>query len=123
MQVIPKPEITLDKKWKVMQEVKKHVSSELLSITDEYKYNQFEFICSTVSWVVNENKYSHDGLAGEIRCDIDDILYPYDSLEDWLIGVHGIPKEVIYADNKRKLQTTRKAWVEWMIRDYKSRDE
>ena len=102
----------LDRKWKVMLKAKEHISDELLLIDMERSTHKYEFICHAVSWVVNKNVYNFEGIAEYIRDDIANMLYPTNNLSEWLCHIKGMPPAVVFSNNQRKLQTTRKAWVD-----------
>lgn len=111
--------------------------SELLKEAKEYLHptrcnENHSYVCNCVSTAKNQpiiyNKYDSLSCQDSANClydYIDGLLQGWNTLHGWLIGqnIPNFPSNVaMYAhlDYQKKLQETRHAWVDWMIKDLES---
>lgn len=106
----------LDKKWKVLIEAKKYLAN---NANEEAKERKHEFLCLAVDRVV-----CFEYLKDSIKQDISKLLGGENTYNSWLMKKIGYDE---YAFDETigypKRQSARHAWVDWLIKEYKSKDE
>lgn len=108
------------KKHEVLKEAMKYLSPVTLGIPTE-KSTKFEFICQCINKVVNGDPLlfiDTSGLNTEIEHRLDDR-----TLNSWLWDNHKITYDDQKANQGRKMQTTRKEWMQSMYEEFKAKDE
>ena len=110
----------LDKKWKVLTEAKKHLAN---NAREEINHKKTEFVCTAVGDVI-----CFEYLKDSIKQDITNLLGGESTYNSWLIKELAstgredeYQQDALYGYPKR--QATRHAWVDWMIKEYKAKDE
>ena len=108
------------KKHEVLKEAMKYLSPITLDVPTK-KSKQFEFVCQCINKTINENALDFSDESGLIK-EIEERL-DSETLNSWLFRKHNIS----YADQKdnqgRKLQYTRRVWMQSMYEEFLSKDE
>lgn len=114
--------ITRDSKiWEILTAAKKHLSNKPTDLCDDFK-GKCQYICHAVSYALDGNAfwYDRDSKAHDY---IMEQLEHHDSLEVWLCDTKGISwNDLDSEEGGIKLQTTRKAWLNHMIKECKAKD-
>ena len=110
------------KKHEVLKEAMKYLAK------DSYEYFQsekYEYICWCIGRVVNPEDYEH--AEHSLKDEINNLLKGCTSLEGWLVKHKGVTyreiSEDYYKNRAKKLQNTRKLWMQSMYEEYKAKDE
>lgn len=110
----------ITKKHEVLKEAMKYLSPIILDVLTK-KSKQFEFVCQCINKTINENALDFSDESGLIK-EIEERL-DSETLNSWLFRKHNIS----YADQKdnqgRKLQHTRRVWMQSMYEEFKAKDE
>lgn len=110
----------ITKKHEVLKEAMKYLSPISLDVPTK-KSKQFEFVCQCINKTINENALDFSDESGLIK-EIEERL-DSETLNEWLFRKHNIS----YADQKdnqgRKLQYTRRVWMQSMYEEFLSKDE
>lgn len=110
----------ITKKHEVLKEAMKYLSPITLDVPTK-KSKQFEFVCQCINKTINENALDFSDESGLIK-EIEERL-DSETLNSWLFRKHNIS----YADQKdnqgRKLQYTRRVWMQSMYEEFLSKDE
>ena len=110
------------KKYEVLKEAMKYLSSTYtLELAEEY--NLTPFICHCISRVTLEKNWNKSKDKTGLHTVIKTRLQGYSSFEVWLWDKHGITPAETRANAGRKLQATRKAWMQSMYEEFKAKDE
>lgn len=101
--------------------------SELLYLVRKVLYRQQIKICSALRWennclVVLYGKDA-DPAYDEVMGHVEKSLYPYRSLEEWLVANQYARDHDVLESDLDKLHRTRLAWVNWMIKHYKAKGQ
>jgi len=105
------------KKHEVLKEAMKYISP-VNSI--HLKGNKHEYICYAIGSAINsKNPYNQ---YHPIMKDIKDRLEGY-TFSDWLYVKHNISFDEQYLNKGRKLQATRRAWMQSMYEEFLEKDE
>ena len=107
------------KKHEVLKEAMKYLSPTY-SI-EAHDLNPF--ICHCINIVTSESDWNKPLDKTGLHAVIKERLEGHGTLEGWLISEHGITQTETRANAGRKLQTTRKAWMQSMYEEYKAKDE
>lgn len=108
------------KKYEVLKEAMKYLSPVTVDIPTE-KSTKFEFICQCINKVVNDYPlqfWDDTGLIEEIEKRL-----KCETLNTWLFRNHNILYEDQRENQGRKIQATRKAWMQSMYEEFKAKDE
>ena len=101
----------ITKKHEVLKEAMKYLSP---TYTLE-QYDLTPFICHCISRVTLEKTGLHTVIKTRLQ--------GYSTLEVWLWDKHGITQAETRANAGRKLQATRKAWMQSMYEEFLAKDE
>ena len=108
------------KKHEVLKEAMKYLSPISLDVPTK-KSKQFEFVCQCINKTITGDALDFSDKSGLIK-EIEERL-DSETLNSWLFRKHNIS----YADQKdnqgRKLQHTRRVWMQSMYEEYKAKDE
>ena len=108
------------KKHEVLKEAMKYLSPIILDVPTK-KSKQFEFVCQCINKTITGDALDFSDKSGLIK-EIEERL-DSETLDSWLFRKHNIS----YADQKdnqgRKLQYTRRVWMQRMYEEYKAKDE
>ena len=108
------------KKHEVLKEAMKYLSPITLDVPTK-KSKQFEFVRQCINKTINENALDFSDKSGLIK-EIEERL-DSETLNSWLFRKHNIS----YADQKdnqgRKLQYTRRVWMQSMYEEFLAKDE
>lgn len=108
------------KKYEVMKEAMKYLDTKNCHhLTSNSKY---EFICHCINRVVNGKPLKFNDKSGIIAI-IEDRLEGESTFNSWLSYKKGIPMRKQDEDQGRKLQYTRKCWMQSMYEEFKAKDE
>lgn len=111
----------LDKQWKVLKEAKKYLrhDPEPFYWEGEEKSGKFKYICHAIGYVVT-------GVPTYVcpeKLYVEDLLGDEYALEYWLVeNDYATWDEIDSPEGEIKMQTTRHAWIDWMIKDCKKRN-
>ena len=112
----------ITKKHEVLKEAMKYLSPTYAFESDG-EYDLDPFICHCISRAMfkkNWNKFEDKtGLHTVIKTR----LQGYYTLGQWLWNKHGITQAETRANAGRKLQATRKAWMQSMYEEFLAKDE
>ncbi len=110
------------KKHEVLKEAMKYLAK------DSYEYLQsekHEYICWCIGQVVKPEDYEY--AEHSLKDEINNLLEGCTSLESWLVKHKGVTHREIdedyYKNRAKKLQNTRKLWMQSMYEEYKAKDE
>ena len=110
------------KKHEVLKEAMKYLSpAYALKLDEEYALNPF--ICHCISRVTSEKNWNKPEDKTGLHTVIKTRLQGYSTFEEWLWDKHGITQAETRANAGRKLQTTRKAWMQSMYEEFLAKDE
>ena len=109
------------KKHEVLKEAMKYLSPVTLDVPTE-KSTKFEFICQCINEVVHGNPLLFIDTSG-IVTEIENRLGKDNTLNSWLWNIHKITYDDQKANQGRKMQTTRKTWMQSMYEEFKAKDE
>ena len=109
------------KKHEVLKEAMKYLSPVTLDVPTE-KSTKFEFICQCINEVVNGNPLLFIDTSG-IVTEIENRLGKDNTLNSWLWNIHKITYDDQKANQGRKMQTTRKTWMQSMHEEFLAKDE
>ncbi len=108
------------KKHEVLKDAMKYLSPISLDIPTK-KSKQFEFVCQCINKTITGDALDFSDKSGLIK-EIEERL-DSETLNSWLFRKHNIS----YADQKdnqgRKLQYTRRVWMQSMYEEFLSKDE
>ena len=108
------------KKHEVLKEAMKYLSPIILDVPTK-KSKQFEFVCQCINKTITGDALDFSDKSGLIK-EIEERL-DSETLNSWLFRKHNIS----YADQKdnqgRKLQHTRRVWMQSMYEEFLSKDE
>lgn len=112
----------ITKKHEVLKEAMKYLAK------DSYEYLQsekYEYICWCIGRVVNPEDYEH--AEHSLKDEINNLLEGCTSLEGWLVKHKGVTYREIcedyYRNRAKKLQNTRKLWMQSMYEEFLAKDE
>ena len=112
----------ITKKHEVLKEAMKYLAK------DSYEYFQsekHEYICWCIGQVVKPEDYEY--AEHSLKDEINNLLEGCTSLESWLVNHKGVTYREIsedhYKNRAKKLQNTRKLWMQSMYEEYKAKDE
>ena len=109
----------ITKKHEVLKEAMKY-----LSPTYDIEASDLNpFICHCISIVTSESNWNKPLDKTGLQSVIKERLEGHIALDCWLISKHGITHTETRANAGRKLQTTRKAWMQSLYEEYKAKDE
>ena len=112
----------ITKKHEVLKEAMKYLSSTYtLKLAEEYDLSPF--ICHCISRVTLEKNWSKPKDKTGLHTVIKTRLQGYSTFEEWLWDKHGITQAETRANAGRKLQATRKAWMQSMYEEFLAKDE
>ena len=111
----------ITKKHEVLKEAMKYLSPITLDVPTK-KSKQFEFVCQCINKTINENALDFNDKSGLLE-EIKERLDPETTFNVWLFRKHNVSYEDQKDNEGRKLQTTRKAWMQSMYEEYKAKDE
>ena len=107
------------KKHEVLKEAMKYLSpTYTLESGGEYP-----FICHCISCVTLEKNWNKPKDKTGLHTVIKTRLQGHSTFEEWLCDKHGITQEETRANTGRKLQATRKAWMQSMYEEFLAKDE
>lgn len=106
------------KKYEVLKEAMKYLDVK----SHSHPKDKYEFICHCINRVVNNNALCFVDKSGLIQI-IDERLDDCDTFNTYLRDKHGISVERQGQDDGRKLQYTRKCWMQSMYEEFKVLDE
>lgn len=106
------------KKYEVLKEAIKYLDVK----SHSHPKDKYEFICHCINRVVNDNALCFVDKSGLIQI-IEDRLNGHDAFNLYLRDKHGISVERQAQDDGRKLQYTRKCWMQSMYEEFKAKDE
>ena len=107
------------KKHEVLKEAMKYLSPAYT--LEEYDLNPF--ICHCISRVTLEKNWNKPEDKTGLHTVIKTRLQGYSTIEAWLWDKHGITQAETRANAGRKLQATRKAWMQSMYEEFLAKDE
>ena len=110
------------KKHEVLKEAMKYLSPTY-GMEVHYGYDLNPFICHCISIVTSESNWNKPLDKTGLHAVIKERLEGHSTLECWLISEHGITQTETRANAGRKLQTTRKAWMQSMYEEFLQKDE
>ena len=108
------------KKHEVLKEAMKYLSPITLDVPTK-KSKQFEFVCQCINKTINENALDFSDKSGLIK-EIEERL-DSETLNSWLFRKHNISYEDQKDNQGRKLQHTRRVWMQSMYEEFLSKDE
>ena len=110
----------ITKKHEVLKDAMKYLSPIILDVPTK-KSKQFEFVCQCINKTITGDALNFSDKSGLIK-EIEERL-DSETLNSWLFRKHNIS----YADQKdnqgRKLQYTRRVWMQSMYEEFLSKDE
>ena len=110
----------ITKKHEVLKDAMKYLSPIILDVPTK-KSKQFEFVCQCINKTITGDNLDFSDKSGLIK-EIEERL-DSGTLDSWLFRKHNIS----YADQKdnqgRKLQYTRRVWMQSMYEEFKAKDE
>ena len=108
------------KKHEVLKDAMKYLSPIILDVPTK-KSKQFEFVCQCINKTITGDALDFSDKSGLIK-EIEERL-DSETLDSWLFRKHNIS----YADQKdnqgRKLQYTRRVWMQSMYEEFLAKDE
>lgn len=75
-----------------------------------------EFLCNAITLAAKKRRQTMIG--AKLRRLIAKRLGNHTTLDTWLFNEHGITFQQMYADDNRKLQATRHAWLDDLIKEF-----
>ena len=112
----------ITKKHEVLKEAMKYLSpTYTLKLAEEYDLNPF--ICHCINRVTLEKNWNKPKDETGLHTVIKSRLQEYSTFEEWLWDKHGITQAETRANAGRKLQATRKAWMQSMYEEFLAKDE
>ncbi len=112
----------ITKKHEVLKEAMKYLSpTYTLESGEEYDLNPF--ICHCISCATLEKNWNKPKDKTGLHTVIKTRLQGYSTFEEWLWDKHGITQAETRANAGRKLQATRKAWMQSMYEEFLAKDE
>lgn len=109
------------KKHEVLKEAMKYLSPTSLDIPTK-KSKQFEFVCQCINKTINGNALDFSDRSGLIERIKERIDFET-TFNAWLFRKHNVSHEDQKDNEGRKLQTTRKAWMQSMYEEFLAKDE
>lgn len=109
------------KKYEVLKEAMRYLSPVTVDIPTE-RSTKFEFICQCINKVVNDKPLLLIDTSG-IVTEIENRLGGESTLNAWLWHTHKIAYDDQGANQGRKMQSTRLAWMQSMYSEFKAKDE
>ena len=110
----------ITKKHEVLKDAMKYLSPISLDVPTK-KSKQFEFVCQCINKTITGDALDFSDKSGLIK-EIEERL-DSETLNSWLFRKHNIS----YADQKdnqgRKLQYTRRVWMQSMYEEFLAKDE
>lgn len=109
------------KKYEVLKEAMKYLSPTVQEVATS-RSKKFQYICQCINKVVNGYPLEfvdRSGLTEEVERRINYCR----TFEEWLAKKHGIAYDVQHSHKGRKLQFTRKLWMQSMYEEFKTKDE
>ena len=106
------------KKHEVLKEAMKYLDVK----NHSHPPDKYEFICNCINRVVNNDPANFIDSSGLISI-IENRLGIYDTFNSYLRHVHNIHLGEQDINDGRKLQTTRKAWMQSMYEEFLAKDE
>lgn len=110
----------ITKKHEVLKDAMKYLSPITLDVPTK-KSKQFEFVCQCINKTITGDALDFSDKSGLIK-EIEERL-DSETLNSWLFRKHNIS----YADQKdnqgRKLQHTRRVWMQSMYEEFLAKDE
>lgn len=109
----------ITKKYEVLQEAMRY-----LAVDGSYDcLTESIYICNCINKVTKEDwNKNHKDKSGLISI-INARMNNRGTLDAWLRDVHGIKYAEMDADNRVKLQETRRQWMQSMYEEFKAKDE
>jgi hypothetical protein len=107
------------KKHEVLKEAMKYLSPTYTLESD----GDNPFICHCISRVTLEKNWNKPKDKTGLHTVIKTRLQGYSTFEEWLWDKHGITQAETRANAGRKLQATRKAWMQSMYEEFLAKDE
>ena len=108
------------KKHEVLKEAMKYLSPTYTLELESYKV---PFICHCINHVTLEKNWDKPEDKTGLHTVIKIRLQGYSTFEEWLWDKHGITQAETRANAGRKLQVTRKAWMQSMYEEFLAKDE
>ena len=109
------------KKHEVLKEAMKYLIPIILDVPTK-KSKQFEFVCQCINKTITGDALDFSDKSGLIK-EIEERLDPETTFNAWLFRKHNVSYEDQKDNEGRKLQTTRKAWMQSMYEEFKAKDE
>lgn len=109
------------KKHEVMKEAMKYLSPVTVDVFTA-KQKKYEFICHCINKVVTGGSLKFNDKSGIIAI-VQDRLEGENTLNSWLSHKKSIPMWKQNEYQGRKLQFTRKCWMQSLYEEFKSKDE
>ena len=106
------------KKHEVLKEAMKYLDVK----NHSHPPDKYRFICNCINRVVNNNPINFIDSSGLISV-IENRLGVYETFNSYLMYVHNIHPEVQDQYGGRKLQYTRRVWMQSMYEEFKAKDE
>ena len=107
------------KKYEVLKEAMKYLSPTYTLESD----GEYPFICHCISCVTLEKNWNKPKDKTGLHTVIKTRLQGCSTFEKWLWDKHGITQAETRANAGRKLQATRKAWMQSMYEEFLAKDE
>ena len=112
----------ITKKHEVLKEAMKYLAKGSHEYLQPEKH---QYICWCIGQVVKPEKYEY--AEHSLKDEINNLLEGCTSLESWLVIHKGVAYREIYEDyyknRSKKLQNTRKLWMQSMYEEFKAKDE
>lgn len=108
----------ITKKHEVLKEAMKYLDVK----SHRHTQDKYEFICQCINQVVNGNPICFNDTSGLISV-IESRLGIYDTFNSYLHHVHNIHPDEQDLNDGRKLQATRKAWMQSLYEEFLAKDE
>lgn len=108
----------ITKKHEVLKEAMKYLDVK----NHSHPPDKYEFICNCINRVVNNDPINFIDSSGLISV-IENRLGVYDTFNSYLRHVHNIHPEVQNQYDGRKLQYTRRVWMQSMYEEFLAKDE
>ena len=112
----------ITKKHEVLKEAMKYLSPAFALESDE-EYDLNPYICHCINRVTLEKNWNKPEDKTGLHTVIKTRLQGYSTFEEWLWDKHGITQAETRANAGRKLQATRKAWMQSMYEEFLAKDE
>ena len=110
----------ITKKHEVLKDAMKYLSPISLDVPTK-KSKQFEFVCQCINKTITGDALDFSDKSGLIK----EIAERLDSetLNSWLFRKHNISYAYQNYNQGRKLQYTRRVWMQSMYEEFKAKDE